>query len=319
MLPPAVDGDLCLADVPLLRVKHSRTCCRGALYSGILRDRRHYSRASQSAPTYHSKSTEPLATDLLRDSLPWFAVGLAVVVLCQTSFFIRGVRLNVDNITGLSAPDPIPAAGFLIFNVYFLAAVATLFFQIMRDLRMLAGSQRSEMAFVMIGAVVTLVSAVPLQLLLKLFVDTSKLLWLGCPFRVVLFMSDHRVRDFDAKDHGRRSFPAAGDVLRSSHGLLTCALRSGLVAGGFGNSLLFSIRPITPSHISPQHWSVTFAMAPARGFSQSLADRLFVGGRGSIFALRLARRPPSWNQSLLCPIFCGDSRLRLAKLLAPTV
>ena len=123
---------------------------------------------------------------LLRDSLPWFAVGLAVVVLCQTSFFIRGVRLNVDNTTGLSAPEPIPGAGFLIFNVYFLAAIATLVSQLTRDLRMLTGSQRSEMAFVMIGAVVTLVSSVPLQLLLKLFVDTSKLLWLG-PFRIVLF------------------------------------------------------------------------------------------------------------------------------------
>src|SRR2546423_8070461 len=65
---------------------------------------------------------------LLRDSLPWFAVGLAVVVLCQTSFFIRGVRLNVDNITGLSAPDPIPAAGFFIFYVYFLAAGLGLIF-----------------------------------------------------------------------------------------------------------------------------------------------------------------------------------------------
>src|SRR5207244_12327870 len=59
-------------------------------------------------------------------------------------------------------------------------------FPLTRDLQMLAGSQRSEMAFVMIGAVVTLVSSVPLQLLLKLFVDASKLVWLG-PFRIVLF------------------------------------------------------------------------------------------------------------------------------------
>src|SRR5689334_12776674 len=79
---------------------------------------------------------------LLRASLPWFAAGLAVVILCQTSFFIKGVQLNVDNTTGLSAPDPIPGAGFLIFNIYFLAAIATLVFQLTRDLQMLAGSQR---------------------------------------------------------------------------------------------------------------------------------------------------------------------------------
>ena len=185
MLPPAVDGDLCLADVPLLRAKHSRTavaelciresCAAGAVILALLNLLRLTIRNRQSR-----------WRDLLRESIPWFAVGLAVVVLCQTSFFIKGVRLNVDNITGLSAPDPIPGAGFLIFNIYFLAAIATLGFQLTRDLRMLAGSQRSEMAFIMIGAVVMLVSSVPLQLLLKLFVDTSKLLWLG-PFRVVLF------------------------------------------------------------------------------------------------------------------------------------
>src|SRR5437763_1297322 len=67
------------------------------------------------------------------------------------------------------------SSDLLIFNVYFLAAVATLIFQLTRDLRMLAGSQRSEMAFIMIGAVVTLVSSVPLQLLLKLFGTDEKI------------------------------------------------------------------------------------------------------------------------------------------------
>src|SRR5207244_7391720 len=55
-----------------------------------------------------------------------------------------------------------------------------------RDSRVLAGSQRTEMAFIIIGAVTTLISSVPLTLVLKLFVDTSKLVWLS-PFRIVLF------------------------------------------------------------------------------------------------------------------------------------
>ena len=214
---------------------------------------------------------------LLRDSLPWFAVGLAVVVLCQTSFFIRGVRLNVDNITGLSAPDPIPAAGFLIFNVYFLAAVATLIFQITRDLRMLAGSQRSEMAFVMIGAVVMLVSAVPLQLLLKLFVDTSKLLWLG-PFRVVLFsliiaygISTRKIMDVGLFLRRAMSYAVLTAYLLALYGAVWWLVVLATTA-------LFYSTDHTFAHIAAA-LAVTFAMAPARGFSQSLADRLFVGGR----------------------------------------
>ena len=214
---------------------------------------------------------------LLRDSLPWFAVGLAVVVLCQTSFFIRGVRLNVDNITGLSAPDPIPAAGFLIFNVYFLAAVATLIFQITRDLRMLAGSQRSEMAFVMIGAVVLLVSAVPLQLLLKLFVDTSKLLWLG-PFRVVLFsliivygISTRKIMDVGLFLRRAMSYAVLTAYLLALYGAVWWLVVLATAA-------LFYSTNHTFAHIAAA-LAVTFAMAPARGFSQSLASRLFVGGR----------------------------------------
>src|SRR6476620_2164308 len=215
--------------------------------------------------------------DLLRESIPWFAVGLAVVVLCQTSFFIKGVRLNVDNITGLSAPDPIPGAGFLIFNIYFLAAIATLGFQITRDLRMLAGSQRSEMAFIMIGAVVMLVSAVPLQLLLKLFVDTSKLLWLG-PFRIVLFsliiaygISTRKIMDVGLFLRRAMSYAVLTAYLLALYGAVWWLVV--LVT-----TTLFYSTDYTFAHIAAA-LAVTFAMAPARGFSQSLADRLFVGGR----------------------------------------
>jgi PAS domain S-box-containing protein len=215
--------------------------------------------------------------DLLRESIPWFAVGLAVVVLCQTSFFIKGVRLNVDNITGLSAPDPIPGTGFLIFNIYFLAAIATLGFQLTRDLRMLAGSQRSEMAFIMIGAVAMLVSSVPLQLLLKLFVDTSKLLWLG-PFRVVLFsliiaygISTRKIMDVGLFLRRAMSYAVLTAYLLALYGAVWWLVVLATTA-------LFYSTDHTFAHIAAA-LAVTFAMAPARGFSQSLADRLFVGGR----------------------------------------
>jgi PAS domain S-box-containing protein len=203
--------------------------------------------------------------DLLRESIPWFAVGLAVVVLCQTSFFIKGVRLNVDNITGLSAPDPIPGTGFLIFNIYFLAAIATLGFQLTRDLRMLAGSQRSEMAFIMIGAVVMLV------------VDTSKLLWLG-PFRVVLFsliiaygISTRKIMDVGLFLRRAMSYAVLTAYLLALYGAVWWLVVLATTA-------LFYSTDHTFAHIAAA-LAVTFAMAPARGFSQSLADRLFIGGR----------------------------------------
>src|SRR6476661_1742808 len=225
--------------------------------------------------------------DLLRESIPWFAVGLAVVVLCQTSFFIKGVRLNVDNITGLSAPDPIPGAGFLIFNIYFLAAIATLGFQLTRDLRMLAGSQRSEMAFIMIGAVVMLVSSVPLQLLLKLFVDTSKLLWLG-PFRIVLFSL------IIAYGISTRKIMDVGLFLRRA---MSYAVLTAYLLALYGAVWWLVVQVTASLFYSTDHTFAyiaaalvcTFAMAPARGFSQSLSDRLFVGGRGIDFRATVSK------------------------------
>src|SRR5437870_199043 len=74
---------------------------------------------------------------LLKDSIPWFAFSFAIIILCQTTFFLEGVRLNIDSATGLSWPVPVKGPGFYIFNIYFLGAIATLIFRLTRDLRML--------------------------------------------------------------------------------------------------------------------------------------------------------------------------------------
>src|SRR5437762_1269985 len=152
---------------------------------------------------------------------------------------------------------------------------------------MLAGSQRSEMAFIMIGAVVTLVSSVPLQLLLKLFVDTSKLLWLG-PFRVVLFsliiaygISTRKIMDVGLFLRRTMSYAVLTAYLLALYGAVWW-----LVV--LATSALFYSTDHTFAHIAAA-LAVTFAMAPARGFSQALADRLFVGGRSIDFRTTLSK------------------------------
>src|SRR5437868_2582780 len=218
---------------------------------------------------------------LLKDASWWFAFSIGIVILCQTNFFLKGVRLSVDNTTGLSSPIPIYGAGFSIFGIYFVAATATLIFRLTHDLRTVSGLQRTEMAFIMIGAVATLVSSVPLSLVLKLFVDTSKLVWLG-PFRVVLFSL------IIAYGISTRKIMDVGLFLRRaiSYGVLTAYLL--ILYGAVWwlvvqvTAALFYSTDHTFAHIAAA-LACTFAMAPARGFSQSLADRLFVGGRGLDF------------------------------------
>ena len=218
---------------------------------------------------------------LLKDASWWFAFSIGIVILCQTNFFLKGVRLSVDNTTGLSSPIPIYGAGFSIFGIYFVAATATLIFRLTHDLRTVSGLQRTEMAFIMIGAVATLVSSVPLSLVLKLFVDTSRLVWLG-PFRVVLFSL------IIAYGISTRKIMDVGLFLRRaiSYGVLTAYLL--ILYGAVWwlvvqvTAALFYSTDHTFAHIAAA-LACTFAMAPARGFSQSLADRLFVGGRGLDF------------------------------------
>jgi PAS domain S-box-containing protein len=224
---------------------------------------------------------------LLKDSVPWFAFSIGIVVLCQTNFFLKGVRLSVDNATGLSSPIPIYGPGFSVFGIYFVAATATLIFRLTRDLRTLSGSQRTEMAFIMIGAVATLVTAVPLSLVLKIFFDTSKLVWLG-PVRIVLFsliiaygISTRKIMDVGLFLRRAISYGVLAAYLLALYGavwwLIVQATRS-----------FFYSTDHTFAHIAAA-LAVTFAMAPARGFSQSLADRLFVGGRGIDFRATVSK------------------------------
>src|SRR5256884_4171355 len=218
---------------------------------------------------------------LLKDASWWFAFSIGIVILCQTNFFLKGVRLSVDNTTGLSSPIPIYGAGFSIFGIYFVAATATLIFRLTHDLRTVSGLQRTEMAFIMIGAVATLVSSVPLSLVLKLFVDTSRLVWLG-PFRVVLFSL------IIAYGISTRKIMDVGLFLRRaiSYGVLTAYLL--ILYGAVWwlvvqvTAALFYSTDHTFAHIAPA-LACTFAMAPTPALSKSLADRLFVGGRGLDF------------------------------------
>ena len=93
----------------------------------------------------------------------------------------------------------------------------------------------------------------------------------GCHFQF-----DHRLRHRDAKNHGRRRFAPPRHFLHVARGLPTRSLRVRLVA--CGNSL--TARRLADAHTVAHVAAaivVAFAMAPARGMSQRLAERLFIG------------------------------------------
>ncbi|MGZ5023773.1 MAG: ATP-binding protein, partial [Chthoniobacterales bacterium] len=130
--------------------------------------------------------------------------------------------------------------------------------------------------FILIGTAVTL-GTLLVAFVLRLYLDESRLIWFA-PFRVVLLSL------IIAYGMATRKIMEVGIFLRRAraYALLTTYL---LLLYGLVWSLIVAV---TVPSIGPQAYGlshvvaaiiVAFAMAPARGISQTLADRLFVGTR----------------------------------------
>ncbi|PYK92474.1 MAG: hypothetical protein DME36_13260 [Verrucomicrobia bacterium] len=176
---------------------------------------------------------------ILNRSRVWIALTVAMIGFCQTKFFLVGAQL-VHRV-GTTAPEPVYGSGVYVYALWFAAAIITLVITCSRDLRTASGGVRAELAFILIGAVSVIGIA------------TRKILEVGFFLRRAM-----------------------------AYVLLVVYL---LVLYGFVWWLTFNVfAPLLPNkstslaHIIAA-LVVAFAMAPARGLSQRLADRLFVGTR----------------------------------------
>src|SRR6202162_490120 len=210
----------------------------------------------------------------------WLLVTLAIVVLCQTKFFLQGARIPNHATTGILLPSPIYGPAFRIYLVYFVAAMVALFYTTVRDIRATTGGERSELAFILIAGILALAFSLPLTLVLNLFIEPSKVLWFA-PFRVAVFSI------VVAYGIATRKMMDVGVFLRRaiSYGLLTAYLLAiyALVWWLVATALRSSVAdPHGIAHVIAAI-VVAFAMVPARGVSQRLAERLFVSSRGLDF------------------------------------
>jgi PAS domain S-box-containing protein len=209
--------------------------------------------------------------EIFRDSKIWLFLTFGVVLFCQTKYFLQGARFSE---AGAIAPDPVPIYGHgsLLYFSYFVAAGLTVVINYARDVRQTTGGQRAELAFILIGAAVT-VGTVVLSFGLGLFIERSRLVWLA-PFRIVLFsiiiaygIATRKIMDVATLFRRVMSY-----VLLALYLLTLYAIVWWLVATVFGQSLdnAHSIAHVAAAVV------IAFAMAPARGISQRLAERLFI-------------------------------------------
>ncbi len=211
---------------------------------------------------------------LLRRALPWFLGSIAIAILCQTKFFLKGVHLSHEAGHASSFPVPSYGPGFHLFAMCFAGAIVALIILLSLDLRRVSGPEKSEMALVIMGAVVALLLSIPLYLLLSLFVDTSRLTWLG-PFRIVLFslvvaygIATRKIMDVGVLLRRVISYSLLTVYLLSLYALVWWLVATALHSSA-GNS--HAIAHVVAAIV------IAFAMAPARGVSQRFAERLFIG------------------------------------------
>ncbi len=209
---------------------------------------------------------------ILGQSRVWLIVTAAIIVLCQTKFFLQGVRIL--RVGSQPTPVPIYGPGVYIYVSYFVGAIALLGVTTWRDLRRTTGGARTEIAFILIGGIAAVVVSLPLSLLLGGFFRPSQLSWFA-PFRVVFFSI------IVAYGIATRKMMEVGVLLRRfiSYALLATYLLAlyALVWWLVATALRSSVpNAHTVAHVAAAV-VIAFAMAPARGISQRLAERLFIG------------------------------------------
>ncbi|MDQ6655325.1 MAG: ATP-binding protein [Verrucomicrobiota bacterium] len=181
---------------------------------------------------------------------------------------------------GVTIPHPIYGQAAPVYAIYFVVAVLVVIAKALRDLRTTSAGDHAELAIVLVGSALAIALPLVLKFALGYFLDPEVLLWTA-PFRVVFFgaavgyaIATRKVMD-------------VGSFLRRviGYSLLTGYLLV-LYATVWWLSDFFA-EQLTGEHRSIPHvvaaLAIAFAMAPARGLSQTLASRLFVGGRSLDF------------------------------------
>lgn len=222
---------------------------------------------------------------ILRKSYIWLIVAAVIIAFCQTKLFLLGAQLPY--LPGQASPKPIYGAGGFIYVIYVAAAILVLALYSWRDLRRSSGGEHVALAFLSVGGVLIFAVPLVLSLVLRAFVEPSRLLLWFAPFRVVLFSL------VVAYGIATRKLMDVGFLLRRFMSYTVLAAYLLALYAVVWWLVATATAPLHGDHRTIAHIAaalvITFAMAPARGVSQSFADKLFVGTRGIDFRATISK------------------------------
>ncbi|HJT46381.1 MAG TPA: ATP-binding protein [Chthoniobacterales bacterium] len=194
----------------------------------------------------------------------------AAAVVCQTKLFLKTTELPQ-----VGSPNPIYAKNAdYAYAACIVIAFVVLIISYVRDLKRTKGGERAELAFVLIGCIGARVFALMVALVLDRFLGPSIAIRFA-PFRMIVFSL------VIAYGIATRTIMDVSVLLRRviSYTLL-CGYLLALYAVVWWLTVTALHSSVADSHTIAHVAAaivIAFAMAPARGISQRLAERMFIG------------------------------------------
>ena len=202
----------------------------------------------------------------------WAVLGcLLILLLCQTPFFMQGVRLPPVEPGELGVASRSYGYGFALFNGYALLFLSILVYFFARDLHQSSGMRRVEVQFVMLGCGGAIVMGTMLSVVIPLIANTSRTSPFA-PFSVILLdfviaygIATHRIMGVAAAIQR-----ATGFVLLLAYlTVVYFVVRHGSVVvlkpmGGNATDLSYLLAAVVTA----------ISVAPAHGRMQRFAQRL---------------------------------------------
>lgn len=217
--------------------------------------------------------------EISRRSAPLALLSVLAIAFCYTHSFLSYAQLRGGQTQNSLVPQPVYGPLFPLYLAFLGSAVLIIIILYVRSMVRSRGMQRVELQFVTAGGVALVVFTVA-TLLLQPLLERTLIVRLA-PFRLVVFsliiaygISTRKIMDVGVFFRRVTSYAVLTTYLLALYGLVfwlvsTVCKAFFPEAGTFGHLAAALV--------------VAFAMAPARGLSQRLANRLFIGSRGIDF------------------------------------
>lgn len=210
--------------------------------------------------------------DMARKTPFWLTLTLAMMAFSQSPWIIQGAFIPAPTAMPASIPEPIQGDWFPLFPLFFFLSFAFMVLRYGMSLRQAAGMQRAELNFTLVGGVGSILTGSAIVLLLPVFSGNAQSTQFASLGVVVLDLviaygiATSRIMEM-----------AYLFRLLTAYSLLTVYL--GVLYVAIWAPVLLVLHQFgLPTSLVPNlvaSIGVAFSLAPAHGFMQRFANRLF--------------------------------------------